>query len=80
MKYTVVWLPAAERELARLFNDAVDRHALTSAANELDRVLKRLPEYVGESRYDDLRISFEKPLAMLFRVFEADQRVEVIHV
>lgn len=68
MNYNVAWLPSAERELARIYNAAPDKPAVTKAANELDRMLRRLPYHVGESRYGDMRIAFEKPLAITFRV------------
>ena len=43
MSYTVVWKPAAEQELARLWTDADDRSAVTAADDEIDRLLKSAP-------------------------------------
>jgi hypothetical protein len=39
MIYTVVWLPTAEAELARLWNTAADRNAVASAADRIDAAL-----------------------------------------
>lgn len=80
MKHTVVWLPHAANELARLYNSAADKQAITDAANQLDRVLARSPEIVGESRGIKLRVTFEKPLGILYEFSEADRKVQVIHV
>jgi hypothetical protein len=80
MMYDVVWLASAERELAAIYNAASDKSAVTDAANDLDRVLRRSPRQFSESRSGDKRITFEKPLAITFRIIEADQRVEVGHV
>jgi hypothetical protein len=33
MNYTVVWKPTAERRLTQIWNDAVDRPAVTDAAD-----------------------------------------------
>jgi hypothetical protein len=33
VKYTVVWSPDAEQELARLWNETGDRGSITRAAN-----------------------------------------------
>jgi hypothetical protein len=49
MKYTVVWKPAAEVELADLWISATDRSAIAAAANEIDARLKLAPHTVGES-------------------------------
>jgi hypothetical protein len=80
MKYTVVWLPHAENELARLYNAARDKQAVTDAANQLERELSRSPGVVGESRGIKLRVTFEKPLGILYEVSEADRKVQLIHV
>jgi mRNA-degrading endonuclease RelE of RelBE toxin-antitoxin system len=80
MKYSVIWLPAAEQELARIWLNATDRNAVSNASNLIDRRLQTNPENVGESRSNDQRITFEEPLAVLFQVVPDDVRVWVIHV
>jgi hypothetical protein len=39
MKYTVVWVPSAEQELAALWIAAADRREVTQAANDIDQRL-----------------------------------------
>ena len=80
MKYMVRWLPAAEQELAALWLASTKRAEVTRAAHLIDEVLKQTPEQTGESRSDDLRVHFEPPLAVLFRVSPDDLLVEVAHV
>lgn len=81
MKWTVVFLPAAEDELANLWVDPATRVEITDAANRIDQLLKRDPDQIGESReVQGLRLVFVAPLAVLFRVKADDCMVEVVHV
>jgi hypothetical protein len=68
MNYVVQWLPAARRS------------AVTQASHLIDLRLQRFPEESGESRPDGLRIYFESPLGVLFRIRPGTLVVEVIHV
>jgi plasmid stabilization system protein ParE len=77
MKFTVVWQPSAQDELADLWYSAADRAAVTRAADEIDRVLAISPSETGESRGEDLRIVIVPPLAANFRVYESDRQVRV---
>lgn len=77
MKYTVIWLPDAETELARLYNTALNKNELSRAADMLDAALARSPLAIGESRLDQTRIAVEFPLAIEYEVREADRRVQV---
>jgi hypothetical protein len=80
MKYTVRWLPGAEQELAALWLDATARSEVTRAANKIDQQLEQSPETLGESRSKALRVHFETPLGILFRVRSDVRIVEVAHV
>jgi hypothetical protein len=80
MKYTVVWKPDAEDDLARLWNSAPDRGAVAWAADQIDAQLKHDPETQGESRAGGVRILFVPPLAVHFRVSPDDRLVEVVAV
>jgi hypothetical protein len=77
MKFTVVWRPEAEEELAQLWVDAPDPNAVTRAANSLDAALRRDPFDVGESQNEPTRIAFVDPLAFIFDVFPDDCKVLV---
>lgn len=80
MKYTVVWKPSAEAELARLWADATDRAALSAAADSVDGLLARDPEVRGESRQGSARIIVVQPLVVAFDVREDDRLVSVLSV
>jgi len=80
MSHTVVWLPAAEQELADLWLMASDRVAITNASLEIDQLLTTDPENAGESRQDKRRVLFSAPIAVMFRVLRDDRIVIVSHV
>jgi hypothetical protein len=80
MKYTVVWLPDAEQELAALWLDPASRADVTDASDRIDRMLRRDPERWGESRSDDQSVLFVAPLGVLFRIKPEDCLVEIVHV
>ena len=50
MRFTVVWKPQAERTLLELWLESSQRDALTSAAEEIESLVRQRPESVGESR------------------------------
>jgi hypothetical protein len=80
MRYTVVWKPAAEAMLARIWNQAADRQAVATAADTIDASLRQDPEEKGESRSGSIRILIVSPLAVHFRVEEPDRTVYVLKV
>jgi hypothetical protein len=80
MKYTVIWSPAAEAELADLWIKAKDRNVIAEAADEIDDLLRRDPREVGESRDDRVRVVVVSPLGVEFEVKEADLMVYVLAV
>jgi len=80
VKYTVLWSPAAERDLAALWLGAEDRPAVTEAANRLDALLSYGAHGVGESRSGITRILILPPLVVLFDVRAEDSAVEILSV
>jgi hypothetical protein len=78
MRYTVVWHPAARGELARLWNQAPDRRAISDAANSIDRMLARNPLGVGKPHGAD-RVLTVRPLQVLYSASPADCMV-CVHV
>jgi len=68
MSYTVVWKPVPEEELARLWTEALDRDAITTAANDIDRLLRSDPHGQGESRSGAVRVMFIHPLGVFFHM------------
>ena len=80
MIFTVIWLPAAEQDLASLWIGAAQRNSVSQSANQIDRELKKDPIHVGQTRSKDLRSLHVPPLSVLYRIREDDRIVEVIHV
>lgn len=80
MTWQVIWVRKAEAELTRLWLHSADRERLSTAADELDRLLKRDPLAIGESREQNDRVAHVAPLGIEFRVYADDVRVEVLHV
>lgn len=79
MRYTVTWHPAAEQELAAIWLGALDRHAVTHAANTIDQVLATEPQQVGEEFYGD-RLLVELPLSVTYTIIEPDRVVQILQV
>ena len=80
MRYTVLWTPTAERDLAELWLDAADREAVRSAADTLDSLLRVDAHLRGESRYESLRVLHAAPLGVDFEVDEENGIVWVLRV
>jgi plasmid stabilization system protein ParE len=77
MKYTVLWRPLAEQQLARLWTEALDRDAVAAAADKIDDLLRRDPQKWSESRSGATRIIFVQPLVALFELKEQDCMIYV---
>ncbi len=77
MNYTVVWKPTAERRLTQIWNDAVDRPAVTDAADLIDNMLRSVPHQVGESRSGETRVMTVMPLSIYYDVHDDDRLVSV---
>jgi plasmid stabilization system protein ParE len=80
MVWTVVLLPDAENELAELWLGSLDREAVTTAADQIDKLLRRNPESAGESRDHGRRILIVPPLAVIYRVLTEDRLVQITNV
>jgi plasmid stabilization system protein ParE len=76
----VLWKPAAEQELARIWTGAANRNAVSAAAEEIDRLLRADPLKQGESRSGAMRVLFIDPLGIFFHVAESDRIVSVVRV
>jgi len=80
MKYTVLWVLAAEHELARLWMDAGQRYSVSGAANEIEKRLAANPGNEGESRSRGQRILLIPPLGVTYEIAEDDRIVRVLDV
>jgi plasmid stabilization system protein ParE len=66
--FDVVWLPAAEQELAAVWTASSRRNDVARAVAAIDRLLELDPPNAGESRAGGRRILIEPPLGVIFRV------------
>jgi hypothetical protein len=77
MRFTVVRLPPAVRQLAHLWNVGPDRAAITAAANAIDYQLAHDPTAKGEAKSGKTCLLVIPPLAVYFDVEEQDCLVSV---
>jgi plasmid stabilization system protein ParE len=80
MRYTVLWTPMAEGDLASIWLVAEDRLAVTAAADAIDQLLTAAPEAKGEVRFDVVCTLTVSPLAIDYEVVDADRIVYVLNV
>lgn len=80
MKYTVVWVSKAERELTTIWLNATDRAVVTEAAAAIDRELHIDPTNVGESRADNDRILIIPPLVAKYDILPNEPIVRVLNI
>ena len=80
MTFTVVWENEAQDKLAQPWLDAVDRNAVSKAANRLDQRLRLSPLSEGQEHPEGLRIAVIDPLVAVFEVHEPDCLVRVLDV
>lgn len=78
MKFTVVWTPSAQQDLAAVWLGASARSAIASAADTIDRLLARDPEAIGAARFDTVRTFAIEPLGVDFEVVSQDRLVYVL--
>ena len=77
MKFTVIWRPSAEAQLAELWTRADDRGVVSAAFDEIEVQLGANAEKQGESRWGTTRILIKPPLAVYFDVSERDRLATV---
>jgi hypothetical protein len=80
VRYTVLWQPSAEQQLAAAWLEAGDRRAATRAAHAIDVRLGDGADDRGESRSAGRRILLVAPLGVLFRVEPEDCVARVLTV
>ncbi len=79
MRYTVVHDPIALNALARYWMILSDRQAVSAASNEIDRLLRTMPDRCGVP-FGAFRELTVHPLAALYVVSPADCMVRVVSI
>src|SRR3989442_1228425 len=77
MKYTVVWLKAAQDHLANIWITAADKAAVTAASNAIDLMLAQDPHANSQARGENERIMWLRPLGVGYTVSDPDCMVTV---
>ena len=80
MKWTVIYRPPAQDELADIWLNSPDPQEVAEAADAIDQALTSNPFGAGESRGGDARIIIQRPLTVLYDVYQDDALVEVFAV
>jgi hypothetical protein len=83
MSYAVVWLDAAEDQLAAAYLAARERGrpaAVTTAAARAEDLLRTNPGVCGESRDRHQRYLPARPLGILYELHEDERVVVVVNV
>ena len=80
MTYRVFWTPDAERWLKDILRNSVVPKIIVTAAREIDQTLALTPLAFGESRFENVRIGFQRPLGIHFELLEDVRSVIVFDV
>jgi hypothetical protein len=76
MRYTVIESRIAQNALAYYWRTAADRQAVADASNEIDRLLKSMPDQCGVP-FMGLRRLTVPPLEVLYQVLPDDCMVRI---
>jgi plasmid stabilization system protein ParE len=79
VKWTVVWLPEAQDDLARLWLAATDQKAITQAADWIDKALRQKADKIGIQSLDG-RFLEKSPLSVAYDIRPDDCLVRVLQV
>jgi hypothetical protein len=79
MRFTVTGDPSAQDKLAQIWMDALDRAAVTAAANSIDTSLRMSPDLLGYN-LGPFRMLTVAPLTVTFEFSADDYRVTVMDV
>jgi hypothetical protein len=80
MNYTVVWRREAEAQLIALWLRAANKDAIVGYVDQIDRILARDPSEQGESRNENTRLAFFRPLCVRYQIDEAAKQVTVVAI
>ena len=79
MTFAVIWKLDAIHQLAQTAANSADPDAVRAAASLIDRLLRRMPRDLGESRDPGHRLWYEDVLGVYYRIDEVEMKVEVIY-
>jgi hypothetical protein len=68
MRWTVIWMPVAQGELASVWMASSDRMGATRASNQIDHLLAVDPNAVGDVIFDMLRALIVSPIGVEYEI------------
>jgi hypothetical protein len=80
VNYTVVWRREAEAQLMTLWLRALNKTAVAGYVEQIDRILQRDPHEQGESRNENTRLAFFRPLCVRYQIDDAARTVTVVSI
>jgi hypothetical protein len=80
MNYTVVWRREAEDQFTALWIRSVNKNAMTGYMDQIDRILEQDPHDQGESRNENTRLAFFRPLCVRYQIDEPAKTVTVVSI
>ncbi len=80
MNYTAVWRREAEAQLMTLWLRALNKTAVAGYVEQIDRILQRNPHGQGESRNENTRLAFFRPLCVRYQIDDAARTVTVVSI
>lgn len=80
MKYTVVFSPFADYQLADIWLRAKNRQQIANASNEIETMLRRGADQLGLPRRNGRRVIVKPPLVFTFEVSMEDRLVTVLSI
>ena len=80
MNYFVKWRSEAEVQLIVLWIRAVNKQAITAFVDQIERILERDPHGQGESRNENTRLAFFRPLCVRYLVDDTTQTVMIVGI
>jgi hypothetical protein len=76
MRFTVVWAPVAQTQLATRWLTAPDRNAVTQAQHQIDQLLAVDPDQKGVDHYGDWMLVVP-PLQVIYSINRDDMQVVI---
>ena len=80
MKYRVDWKSETEEDLARIWLASKIPTQVAAAAKRLSRLLELHGDIAGESREDNHRIAFDRPLLIRYRIEPSTMTISIYEV
>jgi mRNA-degrading endonuclease RelE of RelBE toxin-antitoxin system len=80
MRYTVIWAPIAQNQLAQMWLEALDRSAISQSSDRIDELLATDPHKHGSNLREGLNKLQVYPLRVIFEIDDADCKVRVVRI